>query len=367
MKAVVATILRHEGYIPVEHNTWFRFKYQGREAAIQIKRLEKGMHIEDNLNHYVRREKWTELKDPLDKFSSGHLMGLNAVESDQTHREQIFAGYQTASDKEVFFMETYYADFWIFLEFPDFRSNVYEDDEKRKRYNKQVFGAFNQFIISFNGVLHFGNVRHLSEEGNTHKYVLKQTYFKLTEQETFETVLQKRGEILFQATSIMAGKLGASGIKGYSDQQIKDYSINLRSSLEKDPLPEEHFLSHALELLHLHDNAKYAFLEAFLAVESSVDRFLDKKKEEAGISKKNNDDFKRETGIGYKMNIELPLALNGKDAEFEELLEAVNKIRKERNGIVHAGKEIPEAEVRTAITIVYRLVRYLDYRSSNQA
>ena len=56
-------------------------------------------------------------------------------------------------------------------------------------------------------------------------------------------------------------------------------------------------------------------------------------------------------GIGYKINILLPILFENISVEEKELLDKVNGIRKIRNNVVHAGKLVFQEEATEAVRV----------------
>jgi hypothetical protein len=360
MTVALATLIRHPGYLPIKHNQFYQFQFKGKKVAIGLLNNTKGVKIVDNNNHIKNGDKCVELDKKLDKFTKGYVMKVSTVSNEKDIFNTLQFSYEIDNDREIFIYESYYTDFFILLEIEDFKIQVYEDDKKRERYNVKVFDAFNYFIRNYNKASKGGNISHIDLQSNkVDSTYLKQAYFKIDDKNSFESCLEKKESFSMEGTSISMGGIGDTGIIGQTIEEIQKVTHTLQSLLLMPETPENEFLSYALEQLQLRKNYKYAFLEAFLAIEFSIEAFLNAKKIKANISKQQIDDFKREVGIGYKMNIELPLALGTIDNEFKALLSDINKIRKLRNEIVHSGKDVSDGQARGAINSIYSFVDYL--------
>lgn len=87
---------------------------------------------------------------------------------------------------------------------------------------------------------------------------------------------------------------------------------------------------------------------------------MQKRKKESNIPEKTVDEFNRETGIGYKMNIEIPLALGKADHAYTTMLQKINIIRKQRNNIVHRGAEVDINTATKALKTIKSFINYLN-------
>lgn len=114
----------------------------------------------------------------------------------------------------------------------------------------------------------------------------------------------------------------------------------------------------ALEEIHIKKNFKYALLEVFIFVEQIIVKALKSIKLSKGISKTTIKDFEKEVGIGYFLNIEIPLVLDSYK-ENQTLFQNIDKVRKKRNNVVHRGETVSESEAKFALENSYNLFRLL--------
>lgn len=360
MKVVLSTHLRYPGYMPLQYDHFFNFLVSNKKAAIKLRNLHKGISILDTDNSLVKAEDSVKFKSNIENLSKGYIIEVLSVKDSNNPLHKLKVYYEMDKNKEIFVHESYFTDFLIHLEIDDFREEVFKDDTKRKRYNAKIFEAFNFFVRSYNRTTKTGNVRHIEANDNhATSFILYQSFESLTTSNTFENFIKKGGLFKMEPTSVNMSIVGETGFVTDRTDFIAASTTGLTENLGKEDSIEYEFLSHALEQMVLNRNYKYAFLEAFLAIESSIDNFLDKKKLNANISKQYLEDFKREVGIGYKMNIELPLAIGFLDEKFKNLLIEINKIRKLRNEIVHRGTSITHIQARSAIDNIYMFVDHL--------
>nr|WP_295870391.1 hypothetical protein [uncultured Chitinophaga sp.] len=362
MKAIITTLIRHQGVLPIKYEHWFQFLFKNKKAAIGLNKVTKGINVTDNENSLKNGQNCIELEHSLNKFTKGHIFKIEPDDTEDDNFKNLHLLWEPDNGREVFITETYFTDIFVFLEFDNFKEEIYNDDNLRIRYNKQILECLNLFIKKYNKVTRSGNLSHLeNSESSKESFVLKQNYFVIDDDNTFEHYLQRGLELNMTATSLFIEPVGRSGIILNDHSSVNSMTEEMEKELLQNITLEEEFLSHALEQYTIKQNYKYAFLEAFLAIESSVEKFLEAKKIEANIPQKNIDDFRREVGIGYKINIELPIALLGNTpSNFNIMLNDLNTIRQKRNKIVHQGIGITAAEAYEAINKIYAFVTFLE-------
>jgi uncharacterized protein YutE (UPF0331/DUF86 family) len=367
MIALLVTVLKYPCYLPIDKEHWFQFVFEKSKIAISINKVEKGINIVDNGNSINKGEGNIFLSNPLSSFSQGHFMELKSVNKltleEGNDFEKLFASYDLRDKSEIFITENYYTEFVIYVEIDNFDKETFENDKKRQRYNNKLYRAFNYYIRKYNKSFKAGNIAHINTK-DPELFILKQQYIILDGNKVFEHYLLRGTHFNLKPTEINnSHSIAATGFIERNKDILKENTELLEKALSQPELPEDEFLSQALEQYQLRKNFKYSFLEAFIAIESVVERFLYKKKREVNIEKKQIDDFKTEVGIGYKTNIELPLAIGFVDKEFEELLKEINKIRKLRNLVVHQGVDVEPGQAISAINIIYKFVNYLEEKS----
>ncbi|MED4069612.1 hypothetical protein [Priestia megaterium] len=140
--------------------------------------------------------------------------------------------------------------------------------------------------------------------------------------------------------------------------------ITLLNSEYKISDAEEALLK-AFEEAKLNNNYKYTLLESFIAVESIVMKFVNEIKIQKGVSKSKLKEYKTEVGIGYVLNIELPLLLDLSDEE-RKIIGNVNNIRKKRNSVVHEGEDVSKKEAETALNSAIKLMDMIEEKQNNK-
>lgn len=224
--------------------------------------------------------------------------------------------------------------------------------------------ALHKFITIYNSIGGVNTVvDYISDEkmGNI-SFIARLNYFKLEPSHDFYEYITSRIDWSFERQARSIEDMGLYGIKELTNQRISELSEKMKLHLQADLTPASMFLSNARQLLKFGNN-KYAYLEAFLAIETSVEKFLSERKKKLGISDQNLSDFSRETGIGYQINIEIPLVLGEIDQEHMAIINTLNKIRKIRNNIVHRGYQVSDEDVDFAINVVQYYVVYLRQQS----
>jgi hypothetical protein len=130
--------------------------------------------------------------------------------------------------------------------------------------------------------------------------------------------------------------------------------------------PGEEFLAMAQHAALQTKNSKYAVLEAFISAETVIVEFLGAKKLAKGVSRKKMKDWEQEVGVGYMLNIELPLIIENMTREDRETLGEVDRVRRMRNDIVHDGKRPTEGEAQFAVKAVGKLHETLRRWAANE-
>lgn len=139
------------------------------------------------------------------------------------------------------------------------------------------------------------------------------------------------------------------------DKAFENIKINLNSGNTMDY--KEIFIK-AQEEIYINKNFKYALLEVFIFVEQILVRALKTIKISKGISNQTIKNFNKEVGIGYMLNVEIPLVIEDY-ALHKEVFSNVDKIRKKRNDVVHNGETVSEEEARFAVDNSYTLYNLL--------
>lgn len=121
----------------------------------------------------------------------------------------------------------------------------------------------------------------------------------------------------------------------------------------------ESTLLEAYDELRTRQNPKFALLLAFFGIEESVSSFLKSWKLNSGVSNTVLGRYSKDVGIGYRIEVELPIALGG-EATATPIIERANRIRKKRNGVVHKGEGVTEQEALDAITALHELLALLE-------
>ena len=144
-----------------------------------------------------------------------------------------------------------------------------------------------------------------------------------------------------------------------SQVEINLFSSKLKKILDQSSsvFQEEYWLLKAYEELVIRKNAKYALLEAFIGAESAIRSALRFKKLSKGVSKNKLDSYESEVGIGYLINVELPMLLEDINTSERELLGEVDRIRKLRNNVMHGASEVSEEDAGRAINVIHRLIK----------
>jgi hypothetical protein len=132
---------------------------------------------------------------------------------------------------------------------------------------------------------------------------------------------------------------------------------------ENHPVPlGRETLSGAIRAVDLHRSGKTAVIECTIAVEVSVSQLVAAEKLKRGVSKRKLDEYKKEVGIGYQLNVDLPMLLAPLTLEERGLIGAVDAIRKRRNEVIHEGAQPDREEGQRAVKTVRDFLNFLHSR-----
>ncbi|MBL8288631.1 MAG: hypothetical protein JNL85_11670 [Rubrivivax sp.] len=127
------------------------------------------------------------------------------------------------------------------------------------------------------------------------------------------------------------------------------------------PLSRE-TLAGAQRAVDLHRSGKTAIVECTIALEIAVAEVVSAAKVKAGVSKKKLDEYKKEIGLGYQVNVDLPMLLAPLSDDERQVLGAADAVRKRRNEIIHAGAQPTREEGEQAVKAVRTLLDLLRSR-----
>jgi len=121
-------------------------------------------------------------------------------------------------------------------------------------------------------------------------------------------------------------------------------------------------LLRALEELSIEESPKWALLEAFTVVELVTARFVNDAKLAKGVSKNKLDMYRKDIGISYMLNVDLPLLLAPLTEGEKKVIQRANTLGGRRNKVVHEGAVVSKDEAREAINAAYELLELLRHR-----
>jgi hypothetical protein len=122
-------------------------------------------------------------------------------------------------------------------------------------------------------------------------------------------------------------------------------------------------LLRAFEELSVNENPKWALLDAFMVTELAVARFVNEAKIAKGVSKKKLAEYRRDIGISYMLNVDLPLLLCPLTIKEGKTLQDVDTVRTKRNKVVHEGAPVSKEEALHAINAAKVLLDMFHDRS----
>jgi len=124
-------------------------------------------------------------------------------------------------------------------------------------------------------------------------------------------------------------------------------------------------LLRAFEELAVNENPKWALLDAFMVLELAAARFINEAKIAKGVSKKKLEEFHRDIGISYMLNVDLPLFLFPLSEKERQTIQEADAVRRTRNKVVHAGGVVSKEEALHAINAASNLLDLLKSRPAS--
>jgi hypothetical protein len=146
------------------------------------------------------------------------------------------------------------------------------------------------------------------------------------------------------------------------DPSVADEVIR-RYLAEGHPVPlSRESLSGAQRAVDLHRTGKTAVIECTIAMEVAVEQVVTSAKLKGGVSRKKLDEYKKEVGLGYQLNVDLPMILAPLTDDERGIIGAADAVRKRRNRIVHQGEQPTREEGQQAVSAVRALLDFLRSR-----
>lgn len=179
---------------------------------------------------------------------------------------------------------------------------------------------------------------------------------ELTEDERFNSKFERKYQEL--NSTIKAYHMKSSG--GMDKKEVQhDSKIEL---LFKAKTSNKFILSTLFKAntqLYPYKNYKYALLDFFFVIESTVQNHVVNKKIALGITQKEIDNYKMQIGISYMINVDMKILNQPLSNELKEILKELNAIKDLRNGVVHKEHTVSEPEAVRAKNATYKLLQYL--------
>jgi hypothetical protein len=152
--------------------------------------------------------------------------------------------------------------------------------------------------------------------------------------------------------------------EGLFNFELDDADKKLRQFFStKKPVPlSSVILARAHRAVDTHRSGATAIIEATIALEIAVSRTLTEIKLQKGVAKRKLNDYAKEVGIGYQMNVEIPLLLGPLSDKEKEIIGIADAVRKQRNDVVHKGVQPSREEGQAAVAAVHAVLELLRLR-----
>ena len=325
----------------------FTFEFDGRNCSVVVIKTLKSLITNDFDNRITKRtDDGGKVRTELDKKQLQISAGSLVIVMDDGH-----VGYVIDHSKNLY-TEFYTKDYTELV--------LYFESTKEVDNVSIARRALDHFIDCYRVVS--GDVLTLSLSKTTYVSTVVREYFYVYTEEDLKVPAEERNNAtrsfhlgVKQATLPFWDTQGKR-VRTDPAKAAVELSQFFKNKSKTTPLQE--FVLKAREELHVHKNYKYAFIEAWTALEVAIVGYLRNAKLAKGISKSKLDDLESEVGISYLLNIELPLVHQQNDDAFKQLIGKVDAVRKLRNKVIHQNRPISQKEAEDAYKAA---LEFLDY------
>lgn len=358
MAGCLYTKLFYPGYISLHSGLWFTFIVDGKHVGVLVRRHVESLKINDFGNHLQILHKddhsiETSLEKSIDRKLNANICATYNL-ANGIDRQIAIDNLET---EYRYFYQSPYTELCIVYDIED-TDNISEEEEQ---FHVEALKIFLDSYRIVSKDVRIQQLNSITQE----KLVVFQGFADYLAEEVNESPpkrLTKNRKINLGVKLVCVADWTESAPS--STSEIERFSIELRDRLNQNAkaFPEEYWLLKAYEELVIRKNAKYALLEAFIAAESAIRNALTSLKLSKGVSKGKLDNYANEIGIGYMINIELPMLIENITDHERKLLGEVDRIRKLRNSIMHTASTVNDNEAGKALNAIHSMIKMLYYR-----
>lgn len=349
-------IFRYPGDFGLKSGFNVLFSYQGKDIGIRVNDVWKGIEIADLSNSFteqkIDQKQIINIQAPVNHISAKNLgivfegFGLGLV-----------LDYGTVPYR--FFRQIVYTNIVVSFETNETSFQASQDIKWAKE-------ALKYFIENYRIIFNNVNIRDISSLNYNETYVLEVAFTKHDYDFENISVIERIKKPRVIISNIKELNLDGHGVLSPFDTKERDLEkmeSALKATLKKG-LPisfTRQAINKASEEFTVRKNYKYALLEAFIAVESSLSDLVRTYKLSIGISKKTLDNFIISVPFSYLLNVEFKMIFTSHiTADKRDLLSRIDQVRRKRNKIVHESEEVTREEGLNAITACNEFASWID-------
>jgi len=337
----------YPGFIALEAKKPFRKIFQDRIISIQVLKHHLPLKIIDFRNKITTSEiEENKIKFELENGQYSINPKNVAIVSDE-----FFFIVDKEKHENTYFSNSYYTELMTLYETPDLNENNFEF------YNQ----IMNDFIKTYRELTFDVRIQ-LPSSLNHENLIIKEKVIAYTPKELLlerEKRFIKKRKIQLSIKQLQLNDFFTPLSQKHYDtnRNTKIFESSYKDHKESNSYIES--LNKAKEELYINKNYKYSLLDSFFCIESILSNFLSEEKIIKGITNKKLKNYKSEVGIGYKLNIELPLFISDFNVAVKEMLNNIDKIRGIRNDVVHENKNVTEDEAKLALKFATDFYYYI--------
>jgi len=332
-------------------NEWFLLDINNIKYAVAIKRHVKGLEIYDLDNSVIIDNNGNaEFKR---KINIKDLPYFHIINHKDMH--DFIIGFNAHGEKRII-KNYYFTELLICKEVDDIISY--------KPNYSEFENVLTKFILYYKMAAKDKSIK-MPSESNISIFLDSLKYYEYTKDD-LELEVNERLKIERQSKSFLNNQ--SSIILDNNEIELgkipKHNAIeigkNLKSLLENNTSDEHLYkLLIAYDKLELDKDPKMILLELFIYTETQIYQYIKKRKIDLGVSKNKLKDYETEVGIGYMINIELPMLIPEIDSNTRQVIGELDKVRKLRNKIVHNNFIPTKKEVVNAIKSIEKFLSYI--------
>ncbi len=342
--------IRYPGIIGLDDYSKFFMKIDGETFFVKIKDKELSLVVRDFNNSFKINNK-IKKKEHVNIELARDLTPSLAKDGEVLQNKEFYFLLEKRTDRPRAIYNMYYTTLYLKFEVNNFMDNI-ETENKLWKY-------LNHFLTQYKRATRDSKIqiRNSHHSDSILFYEKTLSYSDISIDLPIERRLdspEHHGILKFPLSRLSLSTFGRNfSLTEYdiakNTAEFKTYIGSLKS--EENEINQIDLLLKSKEELFHNRNFKYSFLDSFIFIESIISKAIFDEKIKRGISKKKLNEYKMNIGIGYAINVELPLLFPEKFENKETIVQDLNSIRKIRNKIVHVGIDIAQERAEFCIKV----------------